>query len=178
MIDKAEIRMIDYPEDVQMRVYLGFAYSATGRFDAAIRMINTSGVLDSFSHTRRSTAESDGFAVLLDAAYGSGEIERARELAEWRLATHYEAITSDWWVALGRACTHAILGNDSDVYDLFEHALGSNHLAWEPMLKDQQCFKRFADDSAYLAIVNHFDERRALLRARLPETLELYGVSL
>jgi hypothetical protein len=46
------------------------------------------------------------------------------------------------------------------------------------MLKDQHCFKRFADDPAYLAVVKHFDDRRAMLRERLPETLAHYGVSL
>ena len=178
MIDKAELQMIDYPEDTQLRVYLGFAYNATGQFDAAIRIITTSGVLDSYSHTRRNTEESDAFAVLLDAAYGSGEIERARELAEWETATHYDSDASDWWISLERACTQAILGNDGVVYRLFQRTLESNHLAWEPMLKEHLCFRRFADDPAYLAVVKHFDDRRALLRERLPTTLARYGVSL
>jgi len=178
MIEKAELRMIDFPEDVQMRVLLAFAYNAKGRFEDAIRIITTSGVLNSYSHTRRNTEESDAFTVLLNAAYGSGEIDRARELAEWRLATHYESDSSYWWIALGRACTQAILGNDDEVHRLFQHSLESNLLAWEPMLKDQQCFKRFADDPAYLAVVKHFDDRRAMLRERLPATLAQYGVRL
>jgi TolB-like protein/tetratricopeptide (TPR) repeat protein len=178
MIDKAELRMIDYPEDVQMRVYLAFAYNAKGRFEAAIRIITTSGVLESYSHTRRNTEESDAFLVLLNAAYGSGEIERAKELAEWMQTTHHMSDWSYWFVALGRACMQAILGQDDDVRRLFRKALGSNILAWEPMLKDQQCFQRFADDPAYLAVVEHFEERRAMLRERLPATLAQYGVSL
>lgn len=178
MIDQAELRLIDYPEDFQLRVYLGFAYNATGQFDAAVRIIQTSGFPGSYSHSRRSTAEQDGFDVLLDAAYSIGEIDRARELAKWEQATHYEADSADWWIALGDACTNAVLGNDGEVYRLFQLAQQGNHLAWEPMLKDHQCFKRFADDPAYLAVVKHFDERRALLRARLPATLAQYGVSL
>jgi tetratricopeptide (TPR) repeat protein len=178
LIDKAEFWMIDHPEDFQVRVYLGFAYSATGQFAAAIRMISTSGLLDTYSHTRRSTAESDGFMVLLDAAYGSGEIERARELAEWRLATHYEADSADWWIALRHACLQAVRENDEMVYDLLQRSLESNHLAWEFMLKDRYCLDRFAEDPAYLAVVRHFDDRRALLRARLPETLARHGVTL
>jgi TolB-like protein/tetratricopeptide (TPR) repeat protein len=178
MIEKAELRMIDYPEDTQLRVYLGFAYNATGRFDAAIRIITTSGVLDSYSHTRRNTEESNAFGVLLNAAYGSGEIGRARELAEWRQAKHYDLASPNWWIALETACRQAILGNDAEVHRLLQRALKSNHLAWEPMLKDQQCFKRFADDPDYLALVKHFDDRRALLRDRLPATLAQYGVSL
>jgi TolB-like protein/tetratricopeptide (TPR) repeat protein len=178
MIDKAELQMIDYPEDIQLRVYLAFAYNATGRFEDAIRIITTSGVLNSYSHTRRNTEESDAFTALLNAAFGSGEIDQARELAEWRLATHYESDTNYWWVTLGRACTRAILGHDDEVHRQFQRTLKSNLLAWEPMLKDQQCFKRFADDPAYLAVVKHFDDRRAMLRKRLPATLAQYGVSL
>jgi TolB-like protein/Tfp pilus assembly protein PilF len=178
MIDKAELRMIDYPDDTQLRVILGFAYNATGQFDAAIRMITTSGILDSYSHARRDSAEQDGFDVLLDAAYASGEIERARELAEWELANHYNAPSADWWISLGYACTLAVLGNDGEVHRLFRLALESNHLAWEPMLKDHLCFQRFAEDPAYLAVVKHFDDRRAMLRERLPATLAQYGVSL
>jgi len=178
MIDQAELEMIDFPEDVKLRVTLGFAYNATGQFDAAIRIIDTSGLLESYSHSRRDAEVSDGFSVLLDAAYGSGEIDRARELAEWELATHYESDSADWWIALEQACTRAIIGNDGEVYRLLQRAQESNHLAWEPMLKDHQCFKRFADDPVYLATVKHFDERRALLRVRLPTTLAQYGVSL
>jgi tetratricopeptide (TPR) repeat protein len=178
MIDKAELSLIDYPDDFQTRVLLGFAYNATGQFDRAIRIIDTSGLIETYSHSRRNTAEADGFGVLLDAAYGSGQIERARELAEWELATHYESQVSDWWVALEHACTQAILGNDDEVYRLLQQTHGSNNLAWEPMLKDHQCFKRFADDPAYLAVVRHFEDRRAMLRDRLPTTLAQHGVSL
>jgi len=178
MIEKAELQIFDYPEDIQLRVYLGFAYNATGRFDDAIRIITSSGLIEIYAHTRRNTAESDGFLVLIDAAYGSGEIDRARELTEWRLATHYESESANWWIALEHACTQAILGNDGEVSRLLQRAQESNHLAWEPMLMDHQCFKRFADDPVYLATVRHFDERRALLRARLPATLAHYGVAL
>lgn len=178
MIDKAELWMIDYPEDIQARVYLGFAYNVKGRFDDAIRMIYTSGLVNTYRNSRRGTVEQDGFDVLVNAAYGSGDVDEAREYARWEQATYYEADYADWWIALGNACTNSILGNDTEVYRLFQNALKGNHLAWEPMLKDQQCFKRFADDPAYQAVVKHFDDRRALLRTRLPATLAQYGVSL
>lgn len=178
MIDKAELAMLDLPKDMQLRVYLGFAYNATGQFDRAIYIINSSGFLESYRHSRRTTADSDGFTVVLDAAYGSGEVEWAREQAEWEMATHYESLTADWWIALENACTQAIVGNDDEVHRLFLRALDGNHLAWEPMLRDHQCFKRFLDDPAYLAVVRHFDDRRATLRARLPATLKQYGVGL
>ncbi|MDH3441098.1 MAG: hypothetical protein OEM63_10120, partial [Gammaproteobacteria bacterium] len=178
MIDEAELRMIDYPEDIQMRVYLAFAYKATGQFDAAVRMINTSKVLDSYFQTRRSTAESDAFRILVDAAYGSGAVDEARKLTELGMKAHYEWNSDFWWNSVGNACMYAILGDDDAVYRYLHRALEANVLAWEPMLKDQHCFKRFADDPAYLAVVKHFDDRRALLRARLPATLAHYGVAL
>jgi len=85
---------------------------------------------------------------------------------------------SYWWVALGVGCMHAILGDDEEVYRRFERALEGRNLAWEPTLKDDACFERFASDPKYLAVVQHFDELRAKLRERLPDTLAQYGVSL
>lgn len=178
MIDQAEFLMIDFPEDMQLRVYLAAAYNAVGNHEAAIRMISTSGLLDSYNNARRSTEEFDGYGVLVDAAYASGEIERARELVEWHLDRYYNAETTDWWVALGVACSHVILGNDEQVLGHLTRAQKGKHLAWEPMLKDSQCFKEYADNPQFQAVVRHFDELRANLRERLPETLAQHGVSL
>jgi len=179
MIDKAEYLMFDYPEDFRLRTYLGYAYNAKGRFEDAERIITTSGLMNSYSHTRRNSEETDAFSVLLDAVYGRGAIDRAREMTEWRLATHYESDnTSYWWIAFETACKQAILGDDNEVYRLLQRTQTSNTLPWEPMLKDHVCFKRFADDPVYLATVEHFDDLRAQLRARLPATLAHYGVAL
>ena len=46
------------------------------------------------------------------------------------------------------------------------------------MLKDAACFERFANDPEYLKTVRHFDDLRAMLRNRLPDTLAQHGVSL
>ncbi len=46
------------------------------------------------------------------------------------------------------------------------------------MLKDAACFERFANDPEYLKTVRHFDDLRAMLRKRLPDTLAQHGVSL
>jgi len=60
----------------------------------------------------------------------------------------------------------------------FARAREGKHLAWEPMLKDAPCFERFANDPEYLTTVRHFDDLRAMLRNRLPDTLAQHGVSL
>lgn len=178
MIDEAELLMIEYPEDVELRVYLSIAYGAVGRFDDAVRIISTSGLLDYLANAWRGPREWEGYWSVMNAALGSGEVERARELANWWLTVLYHADTTQWWQALGGACLSAVLGEDNDVYYRFQRARQGNHLVWRPMLEDAQCFKRFADDPAYLAVVDHFDGLREMLRARLPETLAEYGVSL
>ncbi len=178
MIDLAEELMFDYPEDVQLRVYLAIAYSINGRHELAIRLISTSGILDTWANGRRDTEEFNALKALFNAVYGSGHIDEARDLIEQSRNMHYEGDTTDWWVAVNLACIHAILGNDVEVYRRFQQALKGEHLPWDPMLKDVECFKRFADDPAYIAVVEHFDSLRAMLRERLPSTLAQYGVAL
>ncbi len=75
-------------------------------------------------------------------------------------------------------CIHAISGDDNEVYRRFARAREGKNLAWEPMLKDAACFERFANDPEYLKTVRHFDDLRAMLRNRLPDTLAQHGVSL
>jgi hypothetical protein len=50
------------------------------------------------------------------------------------------------------------------------------HLPWDPVLLDSPCFDRFDDDPVYLATVRHFEDRRAMLRERLPATLAEFGL--
>ena len=178
MIEKGVDLYWDHPEDIQLQIYLAQAYNAKGRYNDALRMINSSGALDTFQTARRSTIEFEAQEAMLNAAYGSGEVEQAREFIRLTRANHYAGDSSDWWVSLGLGCIHAILGDDIEVYRRFERALEGKNLAWEPMLKDVPCFERFENDPKYLAVVQHFDELRAMLRARLPETLAQYGVSL
>jgi hypothetical protein len=51
-------------------------------------------------------------------------------------------------------------------------------LAWDSILKDSPCFKPLANDPVYQKTVRSFDQRRAMLRERLPATLADFGVSL
>lgn len=115
---------------------------------------------------------------MLNAAYGSGAVDDARELIKLTTNRHYEGDTADWGVALGLACVYAIRGDNDEVYRRFARAREGKNLAWEPMLRDYACFDRFADDPEYLKTVKHFDDLRAMLRQRLPDTLASFGVSL
>ena len=178
MIEKGVDLYWDRPGDVQLQIYLAQAYNAKGRYNDALRMIRGSGALDTFLTARRDTVEFDAHMAMLNAAYGSGEVEQAREFIRLSQDNMYFGEGSYWWVALGVGCMHAILGDDEEVYRRFERALEGRNLAWEPTLKDDACFERFASDPKYLAVVQHFDELRAKLRERLPDTLAQYGVSL
>lgn len=178
MIDKAELLVFDYPEDTQLRVYLASAYTYSGNHAQAIRFIENAGLLDTLANGWRGTEQLDAMMTLQNAAYASGEVEEARRLAAWMRDSHYAGDTSDWWVAVSIACESAILGDDEGVYYRLRRAREGLHLVWDPMLKDAECFKRFHHDPAYLAVVRHFDDRRAMLRERLPSTVAQYGVSL
>lgn len=178
MIELAEDLVWDYPDDIQLRIYLATAYTYSGDHELAIRYIENSGFLDTIANGWRGTEEFDAFNALVNAAYGAGEFEHARELASWAFDSHYTGETSDWWVAILVGCQYAIVGDDAEVYRRLETALRGKHLVWDPVLKDAACFERFQDDPAYLAAVQHFDDLRSLLRGRLPATLAQYGVSL
>ncbi len=181
MIEQAEDLIFDYPEDVQLRVYLAAAYSHTGVPDRGISLIGNSGTLDSIAHGWRGSEELDAFYTLVDAAYAAGQVDEARDLASRHLESHYSGkigLSADWWISLSTACLYAVVGDDAAVYERLQSALESNHLAWDPLLRDSACFERFHGDPAYQAVVDHFDGRRALLRERLPSTLAQYGVTL
>ncbi len=178
MIEHAEDVIMDYPEDVQLRVYLASAYTRTGVPNLAIRLIKNSGLLESIAHGWRGSEEIDAFFTLVDAVYAAGDAEEARALATGHLETHYGGESSDWWISLNLACLYAVVGDDSMVYERLQRVLDNNHLAWDPMLKDSSCFTRFQEDPAYVAVVDHYEGRREMLRERLSETLARYGVSL
>ncbi len=178
MIDKAEELIFDYPEDTQLRVYLAAAYNFSGRPELAVRLIRNSGILDVVVNGWRATEELVAFTVLIDAAYAAGNIEEARDLITWMDETHYMGEAAYWWVSISIGCQSAILGNDTEVRRRLQLALDGDQLVWDPMLKDVACYQRFHDDLDYLAVINHFDERKEMLRNRLPTTLAQYGITL
>jgi TolB-like protein/tetratricopeptide (TPR) repeat protein len=178
MIGKASDLMIEYPEDIQLRTYLAFAYSFVGDYGNAIRLIETSGLLSTVRNGFRGTEEWDGFMALVNAAYGRGEVAEARELAEWAQDHDTGGDMANWYQSVNNACFAAIRGDDAKAHEWLERALHGAELAWEPMLKDDECFERFQDDPVYQATVRYFDERRAALRKQLPATLRQYGVVL
>jgi TolB-like protein/tetratricopeptide (TPR) repeat protein len=177
VIDTGGELMLDQPNDMPIVAILAFAFNATGDFDNAIRVLTSIGLPDSALKGYRSLAEWDGFIALMNALDGVGETETARDLAQFGIDFgHTEG--RDWWQTVAEACQRAVAGKDDEAREFLERAQKSARLAWDPVLKDSPCFKRFADDPVYRETLRVFDERRKKLRERLPATLKEFGVSL
>ena len=90
-------------------------------------------------------------------------------------AGHVES--KDWWVDTTNACSASIRGNDELALSLLVRIRQSPRLAWDAHLRDLACFERLAEYPEYKETLAYFDRRRAEIRARLPATLEAYGVN-
>jgi hypothetical protein len=178
MIPLAEMAMIDQPRDLQLRAILAIAYNAVGQFDSAQHVLTTAGWPALVSDGWRTGAEWDGLIALVNAHYGAGDLEPARELARFAVGYGVMDANYSWWWNTSVACGQAVLEQDEGVHEMLEHINQGTYLPWDPILKDSPCFDRFSDDLAYLATLHRFDEMRAMLRARLPATLTKFGVKL
>jgi len=178
VIELAEFAVIDQPQDMLLRAILASSYNAVGNYENAIRVLEDTGLPQTLFGGWRSAEESHGFMALRNALYGMGETEVARELA--RLAFYDLGYTdsNDWFLSVYKGCDLAILGEDDEVRKALLQAQQGLHLIWDPLLKDALCFERFKGDPVYQATVRYFDERRAMLRERLPATLVEFDLSL
>ncbi len=179
MIDEAELVMIEDPTNMDIRFMLAFAYTATDRFESALRILRSTGLPDTVLEDRvRSYQELWGYITLMNtlAAIGTDEaLELSRELAE--------AFDRTWWgdissIIVGKTCTYSLLGRHEEALDLFPQLKESRRLNWYGTLRDSWCFRRYAEEPEYLEAVHHFEERRKQLREQLPSTLAEFGVSL
>ena len=176
LINIAEFMMIEEPDDLEIRYLLGFAYTAIGQYEQAIRILSSAGLPDSMYNGARTGAELDGFMTFIDAVYASGEVEVARTLVEWRDQNGH-SLSRDWWVDTMIACSASILGNDESALSYLVQIRQSPRLAWDAQLRDRICFRRLAEHPEYNETLVFFDSRRAEIRARLPATLRASGVN-
>ncbi len=178
LIDMAENLMLEEPENIMVRYLLAFAHTATGRYESAIWILSASGLPKSVMEMPRMAADWDGFFTLINASLGAGETEVARGLAEWFVndSTHHE--NPNWFLETYMACALSVLGRDSEALAKLELIKRSPALPLDAVLKDSVCFEGYADEPAYRATMEHLENRRVALRARLPDTLAEFGVSL
>lgn len=180
LIDTAELLMIEYPEDINIRYVLAFAYSATEQFESAIHILSSVGLPDTvLGHHSRSVADIEAYYTLINALAGIGTGETLE------LAQSLSQVSDDgpWWGDIGwqgvyKGCGLAILGRYDEALKLLVRVKESRRLLVIPVIRDSFCFKPLASEPVYLDILRDQEERRAALREKLPFTLAQFGVSL
>jgi len=126
----------------------------------------------------RSSLDWEGLFTLVNASYGLGDLETARGLAQWYMDKPFHHENPDYFVETAKACFLAVLDRDEEALDMLEKTRRSPRFASVNWLEDSPCLLKYSSNPRYQAVVEHFDSRRARLRARLPETLAAFGVSL
>ncbi|MBT8068268.1 MAG: tetratricopeptide repeat protein [Gammaproteobacteria bacterium] len=178
LIDVAEFLMIDDPGDVEVRFLLAFAYNTTSQYEAAVRVLSSTGLPETLMTFPRMGVEWEGYFTLMNATFGLGAVDVSEGLASWFANATTRHDNPDWFDETYGACCLAVLGRDTEALDELEEILQSPRLVPIPVLEDSPCFQKFASNPRYQAVVEHFASRRAELRGRLPATLEKFGVSL
>jgi|GEM_PF-1766654 len=177
LIEMAEYRMIDEPNDIYLRYLLAFAYNSTGNSEGALRILRTLGQPAAQRSEVRQPLDIEAFVIYVDALDASGASKQASELAEWMESAQHTKSTN-WWIHVQRACWLAVLGRDDLALQRIERVTSSPRLPWNTSLKDAHCFARYQDDPRYHEVLQQVDSRRQGLRERLPETLQAYSVVL
>lgn len=176
-IDAAQLLMIEQPDDILLRYLLGFAYNATGQYALAVHVLRSTGLPKTVHDEVRQAADLEAHLWLAEAIKGAGDIELARELANWSI-DQGTLLNDSWWVNIMDGCYRSLLGDDETALRGIDRTIKSVRLPWDNMLRDSPCFQRYTDEPRYQAVVRHFEARRAELLERLPATLAEYGVAL
>jgi len=171
MIDLAEERMIDAPEDIEARYLLAAGYNATGRYESAVWILGSTGQPGRVMELPRLGADWEGFYTLVNAVDGSGDHDLARNLASWYVDEERHPENDDWFVETYMACMLALVGRQDEARRKIDLVKRSPRLPPRAVLEDLPCFERLAETPEYRSTLEHFAERRHALRQRLPVTL-------
>ncbi len=166
------------PNDVSVNYLLAEAYNATGDYESAFWVLISTGLPETVMTFPRSSLDWEGLFSLINATYALGDFEMARGLARWHLDRPLLHDNPHYFVESMRACGYSVMDRDEEALAELEKAQRSPQFARVSWLEDSPCLGKFSDNPRYQAVVEHFNARRARLRARLPETLAAFGVSL
>ena len=179
-IDQAQDLMLEDPSDVDVRFILASAYNATGQYELARHVLESTGLLDSMLENRvRSLSEMNAFVTLFNALAGIGtdmSVEMARSLAELNDSSTWHGDAAA--VAVGRSCTLAVMGRHEEALALLPDARRGKRLIGIQWLKDAWCFQQYTNEPEYQEVLQDQEELRQRLLDRLPATLEAFGVKL
>ena len=176
MIEVGEELVLENPNQVQVWYGLARAHLALGNYEQAIYILDQQGLPEKvFVDSRRA----NGIETLMtyaDALNVDGQAERAREYADFVSGImHRLTLTGApkaWWPNMYEACGQSIVGQDELALETLERVVESPGLLWYPVLVDSPCFRKFADEPRYQAVVQSVEERQEVLRDRLPDTLQ------
>lgn len=178
MIALGEELVLEQPNQIQIWYGLAHAYAATGRFEQAVHVLRSQEQPEHALSESRRANDVEALVTFADALNELGDTERALELAAWMdemLDVMLESGGHDaWWPYLYSACTRAILGQDAVALERLEKMAGAMGLPWYPFLVDAPCFRKFASEPRYQAVVEAIDERMRKLREQLPDTLSRF----
>ena len=177
-IDSAEFMMIDQPGNIEIRYALAFAYMATGAFEQAIYILQSTGLPDTVINDQaRTVMEIEALTTLTNALIGSG-LPEAVEIGLSLAETGQESWGDIGWAALFDSCNFALAGHHEEALALLPRIKESRMLRRPAIIHDMYCFKQYQEEPVYLDVLKDQEARRAALRARLPATLADLGVSL
>jgi tetratricopeptide (TPR) repeat protein len=177
LIDTAELLMIEEPHDVILRYLLAFGHNATGNYDASLRILESTGLPDTVLQEPRASTDLEGFITLINAAFGAGELEVARGLANFWV-TRPHPVNQDWWQDANWACAKVVEGDRAEALERFSQIRRSLRLPVRPILMDSPCLKAIAGEPVYQEVLELVEAKRSALRERLPATLAEFEVEL
>ncbi len=170
LTDLAQDIALERPEETQVWYLLGFAYAARGDNDNAVRVLKIAGLPGRAQSEVTVGNDTAAMLTLAAALRESGAPDAARADAEFveRTARRFADTGADQgtWSNTLLSCALAILGKDDEAMAAFSRVNNGPGLPRLPWLKDQLCFKRFAGDPRYVAVIQAVEKRQADLRRR------------
>jgi TolB-like protein/DNA-binding winged helix-turn-helix (wHTH) protein/Tfp pilus assembly protein PilF len=180
MIEVGEELAFENPNQVQIWFGLARAYLALGDAEQAVYLLERQGLPETvFVDTRRANGI-EALMTYADALNANGQIEKARESAEFVVFIMSKLIETGsqkaWWPNMYEACARSVLGEDELALDILERVVESPGLLWYPILLDSPCFQKFKGEPRYQAVVQSIELRQKILRDRLTATLQRFRV--
>ena len=176
MIQLGEELVLDHPNQVQLWYGLARALSATGQYEQAVYVLRSQDLPARAKSENRRANDEEAMVGLADALKQLGKVDEARELAEWIRPLFESMINTGgdgtWWGHFYLACTLSILDEDEKALDELDRVADAADLPWYPVLVDAPCFRKYASEPRYQAVVREIEERKRTLREKLPKTLE------
>tara|TARA_R110002049_G_scaffold21792_17_gene79154 strand:+ start:13336 stop:15606 length:2271 start_codon:yes stop_codon:yes gene_type:complete len=177
LIEKAELQIIEEPDDIYLHYLLAFAHNVRGDAAAALANLRAIGQPLAQREEIRQAADIESFVTYVDALDASGDSARAMELADWFYRKPHTKSTN-WWIHLQLACTLAVMKRDEEALAELELLTTSPRLPWTSVLRDSRCLQRYVNQPRYKAVLTKVSQRRDQLQRDLPAVLKAHNIGL